>query len=54
MLKAIFDTLDDARDGEIKSKEFTVQLRRKFNVEITVAELEEVMNQIDLNSDGTV
>ena len=50
----IFDALDEEKDGEIELKEFVIQLNEKFDIRVTVKEMEAIMKQIDLDYDGKV
>ena len=42
-LKMIFDALDEEKDGEIELKEFVVQLNEKFDIHVSVLEMETIM-----------
>jgi len=42
-LKMIFDALDEEKDGEIELKEFVIQLNEKFDIFVTVNEMEQIM-----------
>ena len=53
-LKMIFDALDEEKDGEIELKEFVIQLNEKFDIFVTVNEMEQIMKQIDLDYDGKI
>jgi len=39
----IFDALDEEKDGEIELKEFVIQLNEKFDIRVTVKEMEAIM-----------
>ena len=50
----IFDALDEEKDGEIELKEFVIQLNEKFDIQVSVKDMEAIMKQIDLDYDGKV
>ena len=50
----IFDALDEEKDGEIELKEFVIQLNEKFDIQVSVKQMEAIMKQIDLDYDGKV
>lgn len=50
----MFETLDDNKDGEINLKEFLVNFKSKFNINVPEADMVKVIRQIDLNGDREV
>ncbi|CDW88817.1 protein kinase domain containing protein [Stylonychia lemnae] len=53
-LQIMFETLDDNKDGEINLKEFLVNFKSKFNINVLEADMTKVIRQIDLNGDREV
>ena len=50
----IFDALDDEKDGEIELKEFVIQLNEKFDIQVKIPEMEQILKNCDLDYDGKI
>uniref|UniRef100_A0A7S3CKL8 EF-hand domain-containing protein n=1 Tax=Strombidium rassoulzadegani TaxID=1082188 RepID=A0A7S3CKL8_9SPIT len=53
-LRMIFDALDEEKDGEIELKEFVIQLKEKFDIQVKVQEMEQIIKNCDLDGDGKI
>ena len=52
LLRTIFDALDEEKDGELTSEEFCTQFKEKFNLELGVKAMNEMISYLDSAEGG--
>ena len=53
-LKAVFDALDNVRDGELEPEEFIQEFKSKFGLTLPKKDMERMVRHVDLSGDGNV